>query len=137
MASNRFEELVSEIESNSESFAHVSTHLSDQIVAFEKVLQTLKGKVPVSVSTNDGFHLAFKRARSGWKLMAHESELVVSWDYLTGASASTKARAVELFEPLLVKMAEHQKQVFDEVEKASESLGAMLSTICTEVKEGE
>lgn len=138
MASNRLKELMDQVESSSDSYAHLSTQLSDEIVAFEDQLNLLKGKVAVSIRIEGSNMLIFCRSGDRWRLELRRDfgSSKDSWP-LTAASVPDKARAVCRFAELLGRMIDAHKSQRKEVEKALDSLSKLSASTRKTTKRGK
>lgn len=124
MPSDRFEELIAQVESLSNSYSESATRLSVCISLFEQRLTQLKGKISVTVTNSDGVTLKFCRRGDKWTLICgFGSGATLS---LTGLPVDSKTRVVALFEPLLERMVEVHRSRREQVENALEHVSTAL-----------
>ena len=106
MASDRMEEFLNQIETVSESFAELSTSLSDQLSEIVERLRLLPGKLALEVDGEHGEILCFVRHDDKWNLQfqCFERDDFPALYWVTDSPVEIKARAALLVPRLLAEM---------------------------------
>ena len=128
MASDRIYQLFDQIESQSETYAHSASRLSDYIKYFEKRLESLPGKVGIGVEIEGGLTLEFRRDGSGWGLL-YRSPVEPRWSRLSGASVAIKSKCARAFEGLLENILVKQIERSEEANRALDTIESLLGDI--------
>lgn len=138
MASDRLEELLRQLETDSPLYAERTGQLSDLIAVVDSRLRSMDGKVATSVKNpQDGsLQLGFSRMSGEWRLWINEfpsdRSLRVA---LRGASVDLKIRALPLIDPLLEKMLRVQRERLSKLEDGG-NVGQLLESLNGHGKEG-
>ena len=133
MASDRLMKLIDEVQNLSSSYAQVTSELSDQIIAFEKRLNALGGKVEAAVQSTDRSRLSFERKSGDWKIVVYmpDSHGIL----LSSAPVKLKLLGVKLLEPLLLEMLRIQAELHTEALEAQAIIGPLLGSLAPKNKQ--
>ncbi len=137
MATKRTEELNTKLTEASNSYAQLTTRLSERILAFETRLKNLPGKAHVCVEGERGKFLSFERSGDQWGLTYADFSLDSPPQWLSRQSVEAKIEAVPLMEPLLRAFVKAIETRHERVELAVDKMDELFDRLDSVGTEGE
>lgn len=138
MASDRFDELITQLETITPKYGRLATELSVSIARIEQRLASLEGKTACDVIQGD-VRLRFARSGDKWTLLTRVRVpgSLGAERPLRSAPVEVKIKAVELIEPLLTTMLGVQRERLNQLEHAATIGSDLAKRLDSNPKEGD